>query len=210
MNHKELIKKELQKFEYNDSKLKLTLGVLVVVCLCSFLIVISTFTEFHFTWQKLPVNDLLRVYIPQVPVILFISALLGNRFGFLSVMIYIIAGLTCVPVFALGGGWRYIFQSNFGYILAFIPAVLIAGKILSQKIDFKNTLISAFFGVLIIHFIGVLYTTAVVIWYRESLDLYMSTIAIQSGFKIIYDFIFSILAILIAKPVKKVLWLAMG
>ena len=210
MNHKELIKNELQKFDYNDTKLKLTFGVLVVVCLCAFLIVIATFTELHFTWQKLPVNEVLRIYIPQVPVILFISALLGNRFGFLSVMIYIIAGLTVVPVFALGGGWRYIFEYNFGYILAFVPAVLTAGRILSQKIDFKNTFKAAFWGVVIIHFIGILYTIIVIIFRRNSFELFTELVEIQSGIKIIYDFIFSVLAIFIAKPVKKFLWLAMG
>lgn len=210
MNHKELIKSELQKFDYNNSKLKLTFGVLVVVVLCAFLIVIATFTELHFTWQKLPVNEVLRIYIPQVPVILFVSALLGNRFGFLSVMLYVLAGLTVVPVFALGGGWRYIFQYNFGYILAYIPAVLVSGKILSQKIDFKNTFMAAFWGVVIIHFIGILYTIVVIIFRRNSFELFTELVEIQSGIKIIYDFVFSIIAILIAKPVKKILWLAMG
>ena len=228
MNHKEIIKGELKKFDYNDSKLRLTLGVLIVVVLCTFLIVIATFTELSFSSHKMPVDGILHPlqflsqtkgawlyilgyqYIPQIPVVLFIAALLGNRFGFLSVLLYIIIGLTVAPVFALGGGWIYIFEHNFGYILAFLPAVVFAGSILSRKINFINALKAAFWGVFIMHFIGVLYTTIITIFHRDSFEFYMDVIAIQSGIKIIYDYVFSVIAIMLARPVKKVLWLAMG
>lgn len=224
---KKRIEEELKKFDYSNSKLKLTLGVLVVVMLCTFLIVIATFSELSFSSHKLPIEAILHPlgflsksnnawllvlgyeYIPQVPVILFIAALLGPRFGLLSVLIYIVLGLTAFPVFALGGGWRYIFEYNFGYLLAFIPAVIVSGKILS-RITIKNALKASFFGVLIIHFIGILYTTVVVICKHNSFELFMDMIAIQSGIKILFDFAFSVIAVMIAHPVKKVLWLAMG
>ncbi len=225
--NKKRIEPELKQFDYSNSNLKLTLGVLVVVCLCTFLIIIATFSELGFSSYKLPVDAILHPlgflsqsnsawlfvlgyqYIPQVPVILFIAALLGSRFGTLSVLMYIMLGLFAVPVFALGGGWRYLFEYNFGYILAFIPAVIIAGNMLS-KITIKSAFKASFFGVLIIHFVGILYTTAVVILKHDTFELFMDLIAIQSGIKIIYDFVFSILAISLARPVKKVLWLAMG
>lgn len=230
MKNKKRIEEELNKFNYNNSSLKLTLGVLIVAYLCAFLIVIATFTELAVsTSYKLPVEAILHPlrflaqdnhsawlfvlgyqYIPQVPVILFIAALLGSRFGVLSVLLYIVAGLSYFPVFALGGGWRYIFEYNFGYILAFVPAVIIAGNILSGSFSFKNVLKAAFFGVLIIHFIGILYTTVVVIFKHDSFELFMDMIAIQSGIKVLFDFVCSIFAIIIARPVKKVLWLAMG
>ena len=228
LNHKEVIKDELKKFDYNDSKLRLTFGVLIVVVLCTFLIVIATFTELSFSSYKMPVEGILHPlqflahtqgawlyilgyqYIPQIPVIMFVAALLGSRFGFMSVLFYIIAGLFVAPVFALGGGWRYIFEYNFGYILAFLPAVAVAGTVLSQKLSFKNAIWASFWGVIIIHFIGVLYTTVIVILHRDSFEFFMDIIAIQSGIKVIYDFVFSVMAIMLARPVKKVLWLAMG
>lgn len=228
MKNKKRLENELKQFDYNNAKLKLTFGVLVVVFLCTFLIIIATFTELSFSSHKLPVEAILHPirfltqtdkpllfmlgyqYIPQVPVILFIAALLGGRFGFLSVFLYILAGLTYFPVFALGGGWRYIFEYNFGYILAFLPSVAIGGKILANSISFKKALKAAFFGVLIIHFIGVLYTTIIVVWHHDSFELFMDMVAIQSGIKIIYDFIFSVFAIMVARPIKRVLWLAMG
>lgn len=229
MNHKQQIEAELKKFDYNNRRLKLTLGVLVVVCLCAFLIVIATFTELSFSASKLPMEAILHPmkylhqtdvgfwqfvlgykYIPQIPVILFISALLGCRFGFLSVLIYISAGLSSFPIFAMGGGLQYIFDYNFGYILAFLPAVIIAGIILGGKLTLKNALKASFFGVLLIHFIGIMYTAVVVICRHDSFELFMDMIAIQSGIKVLYDFAFSVMAVMLARPVKKVLWLAMG
>ena len=113
------IEEELNKFDYNKNPLRLTFGVVIVIFLCSFLIVIATFTELSFSSNKLPTEALLHPWayltqvdgavgqfvwgsnhIPQIPVIIFIAALLGSRFGFISVMLYIIAGLTAFPVFA--------------------------------------------------------------------------------------------------------------
>lgn len=229
MNHREQLEAEIKKFDYNNGKIRLTFGVLVVVVLCAFMIVIATFTKLSFIEAKLPVDAIIHPvkyieqsgsgiwdflisykYIPQIPVIIFISALLGGYFGFLSVLLYILTGLCSVPVFALGGGWRYIFEYNFGYILAFLPAVFISGNILSNKLSFKNALKASFFGVLLIHFIGIMYTAIVIIFRRDGFNFFMDMIAIQSGIKIVYDLFFSILAVIIARPVKRVLWLAMS
>ena len=43
-----------------------------------------------------------------------------------SILLYILLGLFAIPVFALGGGPKYIFEYGFGYILAYIPAVFFA------------------------------------------------------------------------------------
>ncbi len=229
MNHRALLEEEIKKFDYNNGKIRLTFGVLVVVVLCSFLIVIATFTKISFIDAKLPIDAIIHPfkyieqsgnglwaflcsykYIPQIPVIIFISALLGGRFGLLSVLIYIIAGLCSVPVFALGGGWKYLFEYNFGYILAFLPAVSIAGNILCSKLSIQNALKASFFGVLLIHFIGIMYAAIIIIFKRDGFNFFMDMIAIQSGIKIIYDLVFSVLAVLLARPVKHILWLAMS
>lgn len=229
MNHRAQLEEEIKKFDYNNGKIRLTFGVLVAAVLCSFLIVMATFTKISFIDNKLPIDAIIHPfkyieqsgsglwavlssykYIPQVPVIIFISALLGSRFGLLSVMLYIIAGLCSVPVFALGGGWKYIFEYNFGYIIAFLPAVSIAGNILSSKLSIQNALKASFFGVLLIHFIGIMYSAIIIIFRRDGFAFFMDMIAIQSGIKIIYDLVFSVLAVLIARPVKRVLWLAMS
>ncbi len=74
-----------------------------------------------------------------------------------SVMLYILAGLFFVPIFALGGGVRYLAEFGFGYILGYIPAVIIAGNFLKNSYSFSNLIKSSILGVLSIHIIGIIY-----------------------------------------------------
>ena len=53
MNHRELLEAEIKKFDYNNGKIRLTLGVLVVAVLCAFLITSSAF----FGAKVLPVPE---------------------------------------------------------------------------------------------------------------------------------------------------------
>lgn len=69
---------------------------------------------------------------------------------------YIILGLF-FPIFALGGGVRYLFEYGFGYILAFLPAIFFAGTLLKGKTDFLRVFLISVIGVLTIHVLGILY-----------------------------------------------------
>ena len=219
---------QINKFRYDNQPLRLTLGVLVFIGLCSFLIVIATFTQFNFKHYILPLDAFSYIganfkdpavsshflkyyrYIPQIPVIMFIAAFLGRRFGIASVLIYILVGLFFAPVFALGGGPDYIFQYTFGYILAYIPAVFFAGSILASGLTYRNMAQASLVGVITIHLIGVLYMLFMAALHRESFPSMLGWITAQSGLKIIYDLIFSFLAMIFAKVTKKILWVAIG
>ena len=218
MNTKRL-KDELDTFNSENKKLRITLGTLVVMGWCVFLIIISTFTQLDFhhyifsSWNPADPEFLKTkhcLYIPQIPTILFIAALIGSRFGITSVVIYILLGLTCFPVFALGGGIGYLFQYNFGYILAYVPAVFIVSFMLKDKFNFISTAKATILGVLTIHIIGVFYLILMAIIHRDPFSEVVGWITMQSGTKMVYDFIFGYLAILLAKPVRQVLWVSMG
>lgn len=218
MNTKRL-RDDLDAFNAENKKLKITFGTLVVMGWCVFLIVIATFTQFDFSHYILalptPQNDSFfalkhLIYIPQVPVIFFIAALIGKRFGITAVAIYILAGLSFFPVFGLGGGIGYIFQYNFGYILAYLPAIFIVAFVLKDKFDYGTVAKAAFLGVLTIHVIGVFYLILMAIIHQDPFSHVASWITMQSGTKIIYDFVFGYIAILLSKPVKQILWLGMG
>lgn len=222
------IEAQLNKFRYQNQPLKLNLSVLVLIGICSFLIVIATFTQFDFNHYVIPLDAFSYIganfkdpsiashfikhyrYIPQIPAILFIVTLLGRKFGMASVIIYIAVGLFLAPVFALGGGLDYVFQYGFGYILAYIPAVFFAGSILRSGLTYINMLQAAVVGTLIIHIFGIFYMLFVATLQRESLAMMAGWIAAQSGVKIIYDILFGFLAMILAKGVKKLLWVAMG
>ena len=222
------IEKQLNNFKYQNQPLRLTLGALVLTGLCSFLIVIATFTQFDFNHYILPFDFLSYLdadfknpavlthfikhyrYIPQIPAIMFIVALLGRRFGITSVLIYILVGLFLAPVFALGGGLTYVFQYGFGYIIAYIPAVFFAGSILRSGLTYRNIAQATLVGVLTIHIVGILYMLFIATLQKESSSMIFGWIAAQSGAKILYDLLFGFIAMVIAKFTKKLLWVAIG
>ncbi len=222
------IEKQLNKFRYQNQPLNLNLGVLILIGICSFLIVIATFTQFDFNHFILPLNafsylgdDLKNPsvmahfikhyrYIPQIPVIMFIVALLGRKFGITSILIYILVGLFFAPVFALGGGFKYFFQYGFGYILAYVPAVFFAGSILTSGLTYRNMAQATLVGVLTIHIFGILYMLFIATLQRENASLILGWISAQSGAKILYDLLFGFIAMVLAKYTKKALWVAIG
>lgn len=201
--------------------IRFSLGTLLLVICCTFLIVFATFIQLNITHLIIPsgvfhgdaltVKDFLHTYklIPQIPVVMFVGAFLGRKYGIISVILYILLGLFVIPVFALGGGVKYIFEYGFGYILAFIPAVFFASSILKSGFTIRNMLHAVLVGVLTIHLIGVLYMLFIAVLKHESQAFMTSWIVYQSGVKIVYDFIFSFAAVFVAKYAKILLWFFM-
>ena len=201
--------------------IRLTFGSLLLVICCTFLIILATFVQMNvshfiipagiFSGEQLAVSDFIHIYklIPQIPVIMFVGAFLGRKYGILSILFYILLGLFIIPVFALGGGPKYIFEYSFGYILAYIPAVFFAGSILKSGFTNKNMLHAVFAGVLTIHLIGILYMLFIAGLKHEGWAFMSGWIYAQSGVKIIYDLVFSFMAVFIAKYAKIILWFFM-
>ena len=205
----------------------LTPGSLVVAVICAFLIIIFTFTPITLLILAIPQEALLNpseffaransigkitnifYYIPQIPMVLMTSAILGPRLGILSVILYIVAGLAGFPVFAGGGGINYYMQHGFGYILGFIPGIYTAGNILSYKPKPFNTFRAAFIGVITVHLAGIIYLTTVLFIKHESVFTILGWIWQYSGMQFFYDILFAILAILIGRFLRKILWIAM-
>ncbi len=222
----DIVKKE-NVFKYKGEPVKMTLGTLILTCLCVFMIIIATFTQISFTHFMIPVDFMSYIsadtsgvdikhhffkyyrYIPQIPVILFVAALLGKVFGIIAVLVYIAIGLFVYPVFALGGGPTYLLNYNFGYILAYIPAVFFAASILKNGFSFKNILQASLVSVLTIHVIGIIYTFFIGAISQTSNTLLIGWIIAQSGTKILYDFMFSVLSIICASLTKRFLWITM-
>ena len=85
--------------------------------------------------------------------------LLGPYLGSLSQLIYVVSGLVGIPVFTAGGGFSYIFNPGFGYLIGFIFAPILIGKITySVKTPtFVRTFLGCMAGILVIYAIGVPY-----------------------------------------------------
>lgn len=186
----------------NTKELNFSLLVLVLTICCAFLIVMATFTQLNI--YALISGHLQKFnYVPQIPVIMFISGLLGKRYGMVSVIIYILTGLFLVPVFALGGGLDYILNLSFGYILAYIPAVFFSAKVIEKNTSLLNLILANITGVLIIHIVGVLYLSILLIIENES-DI-LTWITNQTFNTILIDFMFGLFGIISGNFIKETL-----
>ena len=217
------ISKQLNSFKYKGEPIKITIGTLILTCLCILLLISATFTQItltHPTWDVFKYfagnsnydtfNSVLKTYryIPQIPVVFFIIALLGRKFGILAICGYILLGMF-FPVFALGGGASYLFEYGFGYILAFIPATFFSGTLLKVKTDFLRIVLLSTLGVCAIHVLGILYMLFIATLRHASMDLVSSWIASQSGIQIWYDIFFAIMAVYLGRFIRKLTWIVM-
>ena len=201
--------------------IRLSLGSILLTLFCTFLIILATFVQLnvsHFIIQKglfdgsdLAFKDFIYTYkfIPQIPIVMFVGAFLGRKFGTVSILLYILLGICIIPVFALGGGFKYIFEYGFGYILAYIPAIFFAGSILKSGFSNKNILKATIVGVLTIHLIGILYMLFIASIKHEGWTFISGWICAQSGIKIIYDLVFSFAGLFLARYAKIILWFFM-
>lgn len=208
------IKEEIKKFHKPNVRIKFCLGTIAIVSFCILLLIIATFSQIKINFnvpQSSIASYLQFEYIPQIPVVLFIAALLGEFWGLVTILLYIILGLTPMfPVYALGGGLSYVFQYNFGYIFAYLFAVLISAKVMKNNNSVLKMLLAVIYGVLLIHIIGIIYMTIIALLRHDSWQFITNWIYYQSLSKILYDLVFSFIAVLIARGLRKILWVLIG
>ena len=220
------IEDQINSFKYKGEPIRITLGTLVMTGLSVLFIIIATFTQITVKHPYIPSDALMYLsqdlseievlkhfiksydYIPQIPVIFFIVALMGRKFGMLAIISYIILGMF-FPIFALGGGISYLFEYGFGYILAYLPAVFFAGTLIKGKTDYIRIPVISVIGVLTIHVLGILYMLFVSTLRHAPIEIVSSWIISQSGVQIIYDIFFTIIAIFLGRQVRKLLWIVM-
>lgn len=85
--------------------------------------------------------------------------LLGGRKGALSVGVYILLGLVGLPIFAEGGGFWYILKPSFGYLLGFMLAAYVTGRMVERKGRLSTYWVMAvnFLGLFIVYAAGMIY-----------------------------------------------------
>lgn len=210
MNQEVLIPK-MRRSDKGMTKFGIPWANIVVVIFSILLIFMSAFINLNIRHYILPAglfsdkqfsyDDFIYVFnlIPQVPVIIFICSVLGKKLALTSVCLYILAGLFVFPVFALGGGIRYIFEYGFGYILAYIPAVVVSGNCLERKYTFFSMIKAALAGVLTIHILGIIYMFFIALLRHSGWEFMSGWIVCQSGLKILYDLILSFILVLIGR-----------
>lgn len=124
------------------------------------------------------VGAMIRIPLPFSPIpmtlqtamVFFAGTFLGSRRASLAMTMYMAMGLIGLPVFTQGGGFHNIMTPSFGFIIGFIPASWIIGKVCEltgsngQKTSRYAELIAAafrasacFLGFLAYNVVGVLW-----------------------------------------------------
>ncbi len=94
----------------------------------------------------------------QIGAVLLVGCVGGKNAGALSQIAYLILGLTWLPVFTKGGGWGYLKEPTFGYLLGFIPGAWVCGALAFQApARLESLAFSSLCGLFSIHVTGLLY-----------------------------------------------------
>ena len=218
--------KELALFKEKD-KVKLTFGVLVCTVLSAFILVVAAFTIWPVSHYYIPSAAIFHPikfwsmqhstydfvtkinYVPQIPAIACMTIILGKRYSCAAILLYIITGLFFLPVFSLGGGVDYLFQYGFGYIIGFIPMVLVLSTYLERDFKPKKVLIASLYSVLVLHLVGMIYLVLLCAIRHETFSYVQDLLHMMTFVKFFYDLFFTFVCVYIANVARKFLWLSM-
>lgn len=90
--------------------------------------------------------------------ICFIAVFYDVKISAAAVGVYIVLGLIGVPIFANGGGFSYVLQPSFGYIIGFLLGTVAAGLILKRKKEsYVNALSACCAALSVIYLFGSVY-----------------------------------------------------
>lgn len=110
------------------------------------------------------IGAFIKIPVGAIPInleFLFVSlsgVLLGPIYGAISQLLFIILGLIGLPVFTSGGGLSYIFTPTFGYLIGFVIAAFVIGKMVhNKKPSFIRILLSCVLGLIITYLLGTAY-----------------------------------------------------
>ena len=159
------------------------------------------------------VGAYIKIPIPVLPFtlqflfVILAGLLLGSKKGAVSVGVYVLLGLAGVPVFTEGGGFWYILKPSFGYLIGFVIAAYVIGKLtehMERLMTWKLIGVNLV-GLLIVYGAGMAYyyvicnyviNTPIGLW---TLFLYCFILIVPG------DIFLCVLAALVTKRIKPVL-----
>lgn len=131
--------------------------------------------------------------------------LLGPFYGTAAVGIYIFMGIVGLPVFTKGGGFAYVMQPTFGYILGFAAAAFVAGLICGKdKITVRRALLAGLAGFFVNYLIGVPYFLLIWHFYMHNGGVWQAAVT----YNLLYmpkDFVLCLLAGFLALRIRPLL-----
>ena len=141
----------------------------------------------------------------QTFAVFIIPLILGVKKSIIVFLLYILMGISGLPVFSTGGGWNYIFEPSFGFIIGFFFASIVIG-LSSNSNKIYSKYITTVIGLLIINICGVLYMYLIMNYYLgiEKSFSYVLSVAVLPF--IAKDLITSFLACIIYSRIRVIIY----
>ena len=164
---------------------------LILTALFAALTAIGAFLGFKFVLASITLQFLFTAMA---------GVLLGRKYGALSQAVYVLLGLVGVPIFAQGGGFSYVLQPTFGFLLGLIPAACITGMIARRKTaSFWWLLLACLAGTAAVYVIGLPYMHCILRFYLNKTWSIQQTVMGGMVIFLPWDVLKAIVASLLAK-----------
>ncbi|MCI8421539.1 MAG: biotin transporter BioY [Clostridia bacterium] len=133
-----------------------TSGLFIALMIISAFISIPLTTSVKFTLQFLVTN--------------VCCLLLGKKWGTISVLLYILLGLFGLPIFSNGGGFAYVLQPSFGFLIGMMVGGFFAAWFREKvgKNNFLTYFLASLIDLVILDVIGVAYGAGILYGYTHS------------------------------------------
>jgi len=135
------------------------------------------------------------------------GGILGARLGALSMIVYLLLGLTGVPVFARPpfGGPAYVLQPTFGFLIGYIATAYVTGMLLKNRepSGFLRYFFSMAAGVVFCYLAGLPYLYVILTFYLGKTLSVMQVIAIGFTPFIVLDLAKAAVAAVLARAVYR-------
>ena len=89
------------------------------------------------------------------------GVLLGARCGAASQAVYVLLGLVGLPIFTGGGGFGYVLQPTFGFLVGLIPAAWLIGFMSRKNGGFWWLCLSCLAGLGVLYLLGMPYMAVI-------------------------------------------------
>lgn len=134
----------------------------------------------------------------------FSGLLLGANLGAAAVALYIVMGLTGLPVFSSPAGPQYVLNPTFGFLLGFLAAAYIIGRVSERKQEFTRAkaFLASFLGLFVIYGTGIGYMFLIRNFYSNSAVGFW-VLASSMSLYFIKDLILFILVAISSVQIKK-------
>jgi biotin transport system substrate-specific component len=106
----------------------------------------------------------------QTTFVLLAGMLLGARRGAIALLVYVLIGLSGIPLFAGGGGFTYVLRASFGFLIGFILGAGMTG-LLTEAVPnpgYLRLFLAGLSGLVVVYTCGILYRYFIMNYYLDT------------------------------------------